>query len=277
MSAVKQNESSPAGDVMAGMIYVYCLARGERFGVIEGPAVDGNKDFIFHHHGNIMAVTSEVSAEEFCSSAAQERMEELEWVGPRACAHMKVIEQAMQYSPVLPFPFGTIFYTFYTLDDRLSRNAEIIEQFLSYVEEKEEWAIKGLMSAQAAREAIYADLWAQDIQNVPDSPGKRYFYERKLRANAETKLRELTQSLAKSFAADISDFAAEKRVRKILPSADAESDEEVFLNLAVLVPEKKTPDLFSCLDEANSALLGRSMRFQLSGPWPPYSFTPALE
>jgi len=253
------------------------MARRERFGVIEGPAVDGGNRFIFHCHGNIVTVVSKVSAEEFCSPAAQDRMQDLEWVGPRACAHMKVIEQVMQFSPVLPFPFGTIFYTFSSLDDRLSKNATAIEQFLNYVQEKEEWAIKGLMSTQAAQKAIYAELWAKDIQNVPASPGKLYFYERRLHANAATKLSEFTQRIAKTFVADISDCVAQKRVRKILPNTDSETDEEVFLNLAVLVPRIKIPDLFSCLDGANAALTGHSLRFQLSGPWPPYSFTPALE
>lgn len=277
MIAAKPGEPATVDDVMACLIYVYCLARHERFRAIDGAGVAGDNRFIFHYHGNIVAVTSEVPTEEFCSPAAQERMQELEWLGPRACAHMKVIEQVMQCSPVLPFPFGTIFYNFSTLDDCLCRNVGTIEGFLRYVEEKEEWAIKGFVHTQAAREAIYTELCAKDIHNVPDSPGKLYFYEKTLRANAESGLCGVTQSVAKDLIENVADHAAETRVRKILPNTDSESDEQVFLNLAVLTPKRKIPDLFLCLDEANAALLGSSLRFELSGPWPPYSFTPALE
>jgi hypothetical protein len=277
MNPVERDDRSSAGEDKACMIYVYCLALSDRFSDIKGPAVDGDGHFICHRRGRVVAVTSEVLLEEFSGPAAEDRMQDLEWVGPRVCAHMKVIEQVMQSSAVLPFPFGTIFYSFSSLDDRLSKNMQTIEHFLSYVEDKQEWAIKGLVSTQDACEAIYADLLAKEQQHAPDSPGKRYFFEKKIRAGAQARLGELTQTLAQSIVADVSEFVTDERVRKILPGAVAGTSEEMFLNLAVLVPTGKVPEIISRLDEVNAALADRFLRFQYSGPWPPYSFTPDLE
>ena len=51
----------------------------------------------------------------------------------------------------------------------------------------------------------------------------------------------------------------------------------MILNWAFLVPRNVTADLCARIDRANAECTDFELVFELSGPWPPYSFCPILE
>jgi hypothetical protein len=51
----------------------------------------------------------------------------------------------------------------------------------------------------------------------------------------------------------------------------------MFFNGAFLVPPTAVEGLQNLLAELNGRFDPQGMRFDLSGPWPPYSFAPALD
>ena len=63
---------------------------------------------VFRRFQNLCAVLSEVRLEDFCGGAAELRMRDLAWVGPRALRHEAVVEEVMRHSPVLPARFGPV-------------------------------------------------------------------------------------------------------------------------------------------------------------------------
>jgi hypothetical protein len=54
-------------------------------------------------------------------------------------------------------------------------------------------------------------------------------------------------------------------------------DKDMVLNWAFLVPRKAVADFRTRIEQANAEHDRQGLVFQLSGPWPPYSFCPALE
>jgi hypothetical protein len=51
---------------------------------------------------------------------------------------------------------------------------------------------------------------------------------------------------------------------------------ETILNWAFLVGSDRVQELRSVVERANSEFQERGLVFQMSGPWPPYSFCPSL-
>ena len=147
-------------------LYLFCFARPNLLGKIEGPGVDGRHPLcLFRHFPDLCAVVGEVPLEDFCGPAAELRMQQLAWVGPRALRHESVVEQVMRHSPVLPARFGTLFSSQESLAEFLDIHRKTISQFLERVADQEEWSIKGLLDRKQAGQALMsASLAAQQGQ-----------------------------------------------------------------------------------------------------------------
>ena len=89
--------------------YLYCLTPRARYLHVSAIGVDGLRPIIVRGCGKIGAVLSEVERREFCGQAAEARLEDLEWLGPRVCRHEAAIEEVMRQTPVLPARFATLF------------------------------------------------------------------------------------------------------------------------------------------------------------------------
>ena len=259
-------------------IYLYCLARD---GVPQDMALQGLEE----HHSvrqrtfkNITAFMSPISLHEFCGPEATSHMKDLSWVGPRACRHEAVVERAMDYSPVLPTRFGTIFSCLENLEAFISEHYDTISQFLDSVTDQAEWAVKGLMDRGKAREEFVALSLAEEEKNLAQlSPGLRYFQERKIRTAAEKKLDAWLKEVSRVALKRLEPQASASQERPIVQTSAKGADGTVILNWAFLVPKDNMGNFLAMIDRTNRDHEQRGLVFKLSGPWPPYSFCPSLE
>ncbi len=259
-------------------IYLYCIARSDLLQLIEGTGVDGKNPLFLQKFSDIVAVISMVPLEEFCGTSAESRMKDLSWVGPRVCCHEEVVEQAMRHSSVLPARFGTIFSSLESLDKLLNINQGAISRFLDQVADKEEWAVKVMLNRAKAKENLFSISHARAAEYLAAlSPGMRYFQEQRIRSEVEKELmgwlREICRRISNYLCLYASDFCE----RRTLPRSDTESDMEMVLNWAFLVPRSAVPDFHARISRENEDFAHQGLLFQLSGPWPPYSFCPSLK
>jgi hypothetical protein len=271
-------ESSPnrkTGSEDDEAVYLYCFARAVLLDAVAGESVNAKSPLFLQRFGQVAAVASRVAMEEFCGPDAESRLRDLSWLGPRACRHEKVIEHVMACSPVLPVRFGTIFSSLKGLDDVLKRHHRVISRFLDRVADKEEWAVKGLLNRAKATEGLVSIMLAADSERLSSlSPGTRYFEERRIRADVETELRGWLKGARKKIASDLSRYASDLCERKVFPG-NIEGGEMV-LNWAFLVPRSGVADFRARIEQANADYERQGLVFQVSGPWPPYSFCPSL-
>jgi hypothetical protein len=259
-------------------LYLFCFARSNLIGELEGAGVDGQHPLsVFRPFPNLCAVLSEVRLEDFCGEAAELRMRDLAWVGPRALQHEEVVEKVMRHSPVLPARFGTLFSSQERLAEFVDRHGAAISQFLERVAEQEEWSVRGLLDKrQAGRALTSASLAAQEAQLAALPPGRRYFEEQRIRAGAEKELslwlKETRRQVASHLIKQASDFCEGPKV----PREPPESGIEVVLNWAFLLPKSATPAFRAQIDQLNANHAPKGLVFGLSGPWPPYRFVPPL-
>jgi hypothetical protein len=265
---------------MSQGLYLFCLARLSRLASLplEGKGLDGRSPLEVASFQDLAAVWSPVPVEDFCGSDADERMRDLTWIGPRVIRHQEVVAGVMRYSPVLPARFGTIFASSANLEKVLQHHHDTIAEFLERLTDQEEWAVKGLLDRSGAQEKLFSLKLAREAERLGAlSPGTRYFHEQRLRAGCDQELQLWLQEVCRKLWTDLGDYAAQVRERRLLSREATGSDKDMVWNWAFLVPEKAAPGFHTRIRDANARYAHRGLVFECTGPWPPYSFTPALD
>ena len=255
-----------------GAVYLYCFARPGIQSQVQGTSVDACKPVVIEHFASVSAVVSEVALEEFCGAQAEKNLQDLVWLSPRACQHEKVIEQAMQDSPVLPARFGTIFSSLAQLDDYTRQHGPAIAQFLDRVAGHEEWAVKGCVGRSTSVDT--QQVRQDELASLP--PGRRYLQEQKMRADSVKALRSGLKEICREFEDSLRKIATGFSRRRVFDKSGMGEEVEVILNWAFLVAESSLPAFRKEIHTANCDHAAVGLAFSLTGPWPPYSFAPAL-
>ena len=258
-------------------IYLYCLARSDLLRFIEGKGVDGKNPILLDNFRDIVAVISMVSPSEFCGLSAESKMKDLSWMAPRACRHEKVVEQALLHSPVLPLRFGTIFSSVENIRKCLERNYCMIMDFLNTMIDKEEWAVKVLVDRTKALNILIGNTLEEYSKGTASlSPGMRYFEEQRIRNNAQKELTYWLNDTCKSVMNDLCCQTSDFYERKLLTRDVTGSDMDMLRNWAFLVPRNSVKSFQTRVEHANIDHVQQGFSFELSGPWPPYSFCVSL-
>ena len=256
-------------------IYLYCFASPTLVSAVEAVGVDGKNPIFLLIYRDVGAVASLVSREEFGGHSAENRMGELSWIGPLVCRHEDVVERVMLHSPVLPVRFGTIFNSNQRLEDRLKKHHDAIRHFLNAVSGKDEWAVKVLLNRARASDQYFMETQCAASTEVYLSPGALYLGERRMRSSCKEALNHWLEVICKSTSEELSRIAAELRVRKTLARETLGGGMDMVGNWAFLVSRDSAPHFCARVRAANDAVPG--LAFEVSGPWPPYSFCPHME
>lgn len=254
-------------------IYLYCFARSDLLPGIEAKGLDGQSPLSLQLLSEVTAVIGRVSIEEFIGPEADKRMQDLAWLGPRACRHEEVIEEATHRSPVLPARFGTIFSSEEALDSYLKTNYETISKFLDYVADKEEWGVRGMMDRVKVKENHFSILLTEQerfLSSLP--PGRRYFQEKRLQMDLEKKLNLWLEEVSGKVRDHLSYLAADYCERRILSRTVTGLEKDMIANWAFLLPQRAFENFRALVDRINSEYDQEGLVFEFSGPWPPYSF-----
>jgi hypothetical protein len=255
--------------------YLYCFARCAGLPELQGNGVDGERPLQVLSFGDLAAVLSTVRLSDFCGPEAEARMEDISWLGRRALRHEKVIEDVMAHSPVFPARFGTIFSSLEKLEWLVKNHCATISQFLNQMSDHEEWGVKGALNRERALQDLQSRFqFGIDLASL--SPGLRYWQEQKARLAVEKELKNWLQKTCALVAADLRCYASDFLSRKVIVSGDAKSESELILNWAFLVPKGARADLCDRVARASDELSDQGLTFEMTGPWPPYNFTPTL-
>jgi gas vesicle protein GvpL/GvpF len=256
-------------------VYLFCFARSGQLPLLSGTGVDGEKPLLVRVFADIAVVLSAVSLADFCGPDAEERMKDLSWLGIRALRHEAAIERVMEHSPVFPARFGTIFSSLDKLESILQRHRITISRFLDRMAGHEEWGVKGILNRELALRELQSRYQAGiDLSSLPS--GMRYLLEQKARMTVEKELYRWLEKTCGEVADGLRSYATDLHVRNVIANADSESESEVVLNWAFLVPRSARADLRGHVERASAELADQGLTFELTGPWPPYNFTPQL-
>jgi hypothetical protein len=231
----------------------------------------------FRGNGNVAGVVSQVSRAEFCGPAGEKNLQDLAWLAARACRHQAVLEQAMRLGPVLPARFGTLFSSPASLESFLRKHEAAIARFLGRVGRRQEWAVKGFLDQGRAETEWLARRRSDKPGPSGSSPGVAYLQEQNLRLQAKQALDDWLAEACQGLLNELNPLASEIVTRRILARETPGAPREMVLNWALLLPAGAVADFRGRIERANAEHNPGGLAFEVSGPWPPYSFCPVLE
>jgi hypothetical protein len=258
-------------------LYLFCFARAPFPLDGQERGLELNQPLLQWTVEDVTAIVCPAVPNEFNGPGAEARLRDVGWVGPRALRHQQVVERVMRDSPVLPCRFGTLFSSPAVLLGLLKKLRPLIAPFLDYVADKEEWAVKGFLDAARTETWLRTSDPAliERTTQLSEAPGRRYFQEKQLitdvRQRSRLWAREVTQRIQKTLAA----WALAVRSLR-LPTTNAAARDMLF-NSSLLVPHDRVVDLCAAVSRLNTQHSERGVTVELSGPWPPYSFSPLLD
>jgi len=262
---------------MQSAIYLFCLARSGQRPSFEGSGMSDNEPLFHENFRDVIAVVCTVSLDDYIGLSADERLQDLAWLGPRALRHEQVIEEEMQCSPVLPARFGTLFSSRDSLLELVAKNYVEIDQFLTHISDKEEWAVKCAFSRSNAKERLLAEklaVMSEDLQAM--APGLRYFKERQITAEVDKGLSRWLAGVCGAVERELKALSADSAKRSVIKALEDDAL-EVVANWAFLVSEYAVQTFEAAIERWNEELREQGIVLKCSGPWPPYTFSPPLK
>jgi hypothetical protein len=183
----------------------------------------------------------------------------------------------MRLGAVLPARFGTLFSSTASLESFMRQHEAAIGRFLERVSGQEEWAVKGFLD-QARAEAEWLARRRSEEPGVPGlPPGAAYLLEQSRRIQAREALDARLAEACGNLLDEFNLLASEIVERRILARERPDAAREMVLNWALLLPAAAAADFRSRIERANGEQYRNGLTLEASGPWPPYSFCPALE
>lgn len=251
--------------------YLYCILPEGRLPHLGENGIDGCAVFV-RTVRRLVAVLSEVQIADFCGAAAETHLMDLAWLAPRVCRHEAVIEEAMRQSPVLPARFATLFQTIASLAQFLSSHDDRIDSFFHWLGDRQEWGVKALVDRARAQTAFSTT----DPDKAERSPGAAFLRRKRDEAASAMELNRRLRLICQKAALDLQQAAQGFCERTVTEAGPEEPPSTVISNWAFVFPLSAEADFRKRLDRLNRLLNGSGIGFRLSGPWPPYSFAPAL-
>jgi len=195
-------------------------------------------------------------------------------------AHEHVVATLMSDATVVPFKFGTILKDEKAASQMLLDYEETFQNLLAQLTGKVEWGLKVYADQQAfikqrmQTEPILKDR-QKDLEEKREklSRGAAYLFERKMeeefKGHVEGRLTEIAEGIFQELGKD----AYEGKLNKTLPQTLTGKKKEMVLNAVYLVGREKVARFCKRGKRVMEKYRSMGLDLEVSGPWPPYSFT----
>jgi hypothetical protein len=234
--------------------------------------------------GGVRALVSRVPAETYEPQALQQQMDEEAWAQSHVRRHEHIIEQLMAHAPLVPMQFGTVYPTEIALRDMLRDQQAIFQDTLDRLEGNQEWALTIRCDLEALRRYVMEDSekvqeLLQDMRSKPR--GVAQFIKKQMVVAIHDEVQDLQETCIDNSHEALSKFAEDVRVHT--PDVgDAESSP--VHSASYLVRKPNEGDFMGEAERLRGIYGSQGFTYEVSGPWPPYSFavspeaaSPALE
>jgi Gas vesicle synthesis protein GvpL/GvpF len=247
--------------------YVYGIVGRQKPALAGVMGVDAASPVFVLDNDGLGAIVSEVPLDEFGDEALRSNLEEVSWVAAKVRAHEDVLERAAREAPVLPLRFGTIYRSLDRVRDFLAGDRTDLASTLEQLRGKREWGVKSLVDRDRLGQAVHAsDPRAAELAEATEAKpaGTAYLGRKRLERHLEARADQLAARLA-----------GEAHERLAAVAERAVLERTAGLKGAYLVDEVRDADFRRVLEDVGREYEPFGIRFELTGPWPPYSFVEA--
>jgi len=245
--------------------------------------IDKKNKVFFVEGGNLAVLVSKIDVGKFqcqikeglselakAKNSFPRRVEEL------LRTHEEVVDAFGKLTAVVPFRFGTILKdeeaAFKMLEDDQKRFRTLLSKFTG----KEEWGIKVYADSQKFKNYLVKS--APKLKELAEkkkkqSRGIAYLLGKRMEEDLKDKVAVQLNNIAEIIFREAKKDAFEAKLTKTLPKKLTGKDKGMILNSAYLVEKEKISDFQRQIKRLREKYERVGLDFEVSGPWPAYSFT----
>lgn len=226
-------------------------------------------------NGNVAALTTSVSADDYAPDRVESLTADVEWVSERATAHDRVLTWASDAGAVIPFPMWTLFRDAKAVESMLSKRMNELKRTFERIRDGREFIVRvyvqpGLLKGHLAEHS--AELMSLEAQAAKAPPGQKYLLERKMENLRRDAGRDLTGKVANEIHDALRGVAMETVREQPVNSGAAREQGRAILNASFLVAPARVVDFQRQLTTMVNKYEPSGFKFDFTGPWPPYHF-----
>ena len=265
------------GQVDAPRIYVYGLIRvGGRAQDPELPAltgIAGNPTHVIACDGLAALVSAlPMHAEDDWFESAIDDPERIKGL---ILDHHRVLQAIISDHTVLPARFGTLFANETHLVAALRRNSQSFHDALGRVEGAREWGVKIFSDRSVLRDNVGKAspvMRAAEREIAAAAEGRGFFLRRRLGQLGDDECERAVARCVETTRLILCADARADATLRLQPEAAHMGIDEMVWNGTLLVDRAAEQRFFASIEELRKGNAPRGFRYELSGPWPPFSF-----
>ena len=223
----------------------------------------------------VAALAETVAASELDPATLDDKLQDVEWVARLARKHESVLGRAMQHGPVVPARLCTVFSTLDALERSVAANGERLTALLSDLHGRQEWGLKAFCDEARLRTTLARDGAGPltiDPGTTSVGPGASFLLRKQREAELTASVGDRVASVVDEVLATVDGRVGAVTIRPVLSRRVTGRRQSMVLNAAVLVDAAGQSALQELVAVAFRRFARSGFSFQLSGPWPPYSF-----
>jgi hypothetical protein len=238
----------------------------------------------------LTALVSDVNLAEFGEAALRTNLEDLDWLEQVARQHHRVIEAAARLAPVVPLRLATVYSGDAAVAAVLAKCGRKLTAALGSVGGRVEWGVKAYAApagpaGQGAAAAPTAATQTEARTGEGRSPGATggaaanqgaglaYLRRRQAQLTATRASAQSAAAGARAVHAELTRRSTGTRLHAPQAPRLSGSQLPMVLNAAYLLDEGSEVEGRFSAAVAAMADAHPELRIELTGPWPPYSFT----
>lgn len=262
------------------LYYIYCFSLAtEPFSLQEKGMEGENNVFPLSYH-DLSALVSHVPLSIYSEQALNENLQNLEWLSLRVKRHEQLVRAAMQFGPVIPVRFCTLYKSRARILTVLRNHDEHFRAFLDFVRDKEEWGVKIYIADGVGKNLLQKAspaLQTLDERVSSASAGEKYFLRKKREQLLREEVEQHIEALTSAIYDQLSSWSVADRRNHALDRLVTGRDEDMIFNAAFLLDKKNVGNVVEWLNRLATEYESRGLFFEMSGPWPPYNFCPCIQ
>lgn len=241
----------------------------------------------------LAAVVSAVPLPEYGEQSLRRNLEDLTWLEHVARVHHRVVDTLARGGPVVPARLATVHTDERRLAALLDERRADLTATLDRLAGHQEWGVKGYLvpggptgfvpeAAERGRGGPRADesggggsgesggRGAGSGESGGGGAGAAYLRRRRAQLLARESGQQLAARSAAAVHQDLTGYATETRLHQPQDRRLTGAAGPMLLNGAYLVPVERVATFKAAVAEFTRS--GPTLRLELTGPWPPYSF-----
>jgi hypothetical protein len=224
-------------------------------------------------------VSSRVTLAEFDEAPLHDRLKDPDWLRATILTHEAIVEAVMRLQTILPCRFCTIYRSTASLHQVLERSYRHCLDAIAHLHDKEEWGVKAYADDGILRGHLLATdktLLQMDKARQGAHPGLSYLLQKNLGQRLAEQLDQRLARFSEQLTQELTPYSTYAQAVTSVLDSPIRPQARLFFNTAYLISKPQLAAFLGSCQALQERLAHEGIRIALSGPWPPYHFSPQV-